>query len=109
MRAIVVSELGGPEVMVAAEREDLAAGPGEILVRVAAAGVNFIDIYQRSGIGAYTQRTPYTPGGEGAGTVLGRHHPDRRLARDARRAARAAARNRAAARPERIPARSGGR
>src|SRR6516165_3675414 len=52
MRAIVVSELGGPEV------------------RVAAAGVNFIDIYQRSGIGAYTQRTPYTPGGEGAGTVL---------------------------------------
>ena len=70
MRAIVVSELGGPEVMVAAEREDLAAGPGEILVRVAAAGVNFIDIYQRSGIGAYTQRTPYTPGGEGAGTVL---------------------------------------
>jgi len=70
MRAIVVSELGGPEVMVAAEREDLVAGPGEILVRVAAAGVNFIDIYQRSGIGAYTQRTPYTPGGEGAGTVL---------------------------------------
>jgi len=70
MRAIVVSELGGPEVMVAAEREDLVAGPGEILVRVTAAGVNFIDIYQRSGIGAYTQRTPYTPGGEGAGTVL---------------------------------------
>ena len=42
-------------------------------------------------------------------TALGRHHPDRRLAKDARRAARAAARNRAAARPERIPARSGGR
>jgi NADPH:quinone reductase len=70
MRAIVVSELGGPEVMVAAEREDPVAGPGEIVVKVAAAGVNFIDIYQRSGIGAYTQRTPYTPGGEGAGTVL---------------------------------------
>jgi NADPH2:quinone reductase len=70
MRAIVVSELGGPQVMVAAEREDLVAGPGEIAVRVAAAGVNFIDIYQRSGIGAYTQPTPYTPGGEGAGTVL---------------------------------------
>src|SRR5215470_9692549 len=70
MRAIVVSELGGPEVMVAAQREDLVAGPGELVVKVAAAGVNFIDIYQRSGIGAYTQRTPYTPGGEGAGTVL---------------------------------------
>ena len=70
MRAIMVSELGGPEVMVAAEREDLVAGPGELVVKVAAAGVNFIDIYQRSGIGAYTPRTPYTPGGEGAGTVL---------------------------------------
>ena len=42
-------------------------------------------------------------------TVLGRHHPDRRLAKDARRAARTAARNRAAPRAERIPARSGGR
>ena len=42
-------------------------------------------------------------------TVLGRHHPNRRLARNARRAARAAARNRAAPRAERIPARSGGR
>ena len=70
MRAIVVSELGGPEVLVAAEREDPVAGPGELVVKVAAAGVNFIDIYQRSGIGAYKQRTPYTPGGEGAGTVL---------------------------------------
>src|SRR5215472_16502334 len=70
MRAIVVSELGGPEVMVAAEREDLVAGPGELVVKVAAAGVNFIDIYRRSGIGAYKQRTPFTPGGEGAGTVL---------------------------------------
>jgi hypothetical protein len=42
-------------------------------------------------------------------TVLGRHHPDRRLARNARRAARAAGRNRATARVERIPVRSGGR
>jgi hypothetical protein len=42
-------------------------------------------------------------------TVLGRYHPDRRLARNARRAARAAGRNRATARVERIPARSGGR
>jgi len=70
MRAIVVSELGGPEVMVAAERDDLKAGPGQLLVRVAAAGVNFMDIYQRTGIGNYKTPTPYTPGGEGAGTVL---------------------------------------
>ena len=70
MRAIVVSELGGPEVMVAAERDDPQANPGQLVVKVAAAGVNFMDIYQRSGIGAYTARTPYTPGAEGAGTVL---------------------------------------
>jgi NADPH:quinone reductase len=70
MRAIVVSELGGPEVMAAAERDDLKAGPGQLVVRVAAAGVNFMDIYQRTGIGNYKTPTPYTPGGEGAGTVL---------------------------------------
>jgi NADPH2:quinone reductase len=70
MRAIVVSELGGPEVMVAAERDDLKAGPGQLVVRVAASGVNFMDIYQRTGIGNYKTPTPYTPGGEGAGTVL---------------------------------------
>jgi NADPH:quinone reductase len=70
MRAIVVSELGGPEVMVAGERDDLKAGPGQLVVSVAAAGVNFMDIYQRTGIGNYKTPTPYTPGGEGAGTVL---------------------------------------
>ena len=70
MRAIVVSELGGPEVMAAAERDDLKAGPGQLVVKVAAAGVNFMDIYQRTGIGNYKAPTPYTPGGEGAGTVL---------------------------------------
>ena len=70
MRAIVVSELGGPEVMVAAEGDDPKAGPGQLVVKVAAAGVNFMDIYQRTGIGNYKTPTPYTPGGEGAGTVL---------------------------------------
>jgi len=70
MRAIVVSELGGPDVMKVGESEDPHAKPGQLVVRVAAAGVNFMDIYQRSGIGAYKARTPYTPGAEGAGTVL---------------------------------------
>ena len=70
MRAIVVSELGGPEVMVIAERCDPVAKPGELVVKVAAAGVNFMDIYQRTGVGVYHTQTPYTPGGEGAGTVL---------------------------------------
>jgi NADPH2:quinone reductase len=68
MRAIVVSELGGPEVLVVGERPDPEPGHGQLAVEVAAAGVNFIDIYQRSGV--YQMPLPYTPGGEGAGTVL---------------------------------------
>jgi NADPH2:quinone reductase len=68
MRAIVVSELGGPEVMVLGERPDPVAGPGQVVVEVAAAGVNFIDIYRRSGV--YKQPVPYIPGSEGAGTVV---------------------------------------
>ena len=67
MRAIVVSELGGPEVMVIGERQDPVAGPGQVVVRAAAAGVNFIDIYRRSGV--YAQPVPYVPGSEGAGVV----------------------------------------
>jgi NADPH2:quinone reductase len=68
MRAIVVSELGGPEAMVLGERPDPVAGPGQVMVQVAAAGVNFIDIYRRSGV--YQQPVPYIPGSEGAGTVV---------------------------------------
>ena len=70
MRAIVVRELGGPEVLTIGERDDPQPKPGEIVVKVAAAGVNYMDIYQRSGIGNYKAQTPYTPGAEGAGTVL---------------------------------------
>lgn len=67
MRAIVVSANGGPEVLAAAERPDPVPGAGEVLVDVAASGVNFIDVYFRTG--AYAQPLPYTPGVEGAGTV----------------------------------------
>ena len=67
MRAIVVRELGGPEAMVLAEHSDPVPGPGQVLVQVAAAGVNFIDIYRRSGV--YPQPLPYVPGSEGAGTI----------------------------------------
>jgi len=49
MRAIVVSELGGPEAMVVTEQPDPVAGPDRFVVEVAAAGVNFIDTYRRSG------------------------------------------------------------
>ena len=51
-------------------RADPVAKPGQVVVRVAAAGVNFKDIYVRGGVGIYTTRTPYIPGDEGAGTVL---------------------------------------
>jgi len=68
MRAIVVSELGGPEVLAAGEHPDPEPGPGEIIVEAAAAGVNFIDIYRRSGV--YAQPLPSGPGHEGAGVVV---------------------------------------
>jgi NADPH2:quinone reductase len=45
-------------------------GPGEVVVRVAAAGVNFMDIYQREGLGNYRREPPFITGGEGAGTVI---------------------------------------
>ncbi|MBM7775260.1 NADPH2:quinone reductase [Actinokineospora baliensis] len=66
-QAIVVSVNGGPEVLVPTEVPARSPGAGEVLVRVAAAGVNFIDTYQRAGI--YKVPTPFTPGMEGAGTV----------------------------------------
>jgi NADPH2:quinone reductase len=44
-------------------------GPGEVVARVAAAGVNFMDIYQRTGVGNYARPTPFVLGAEGAGTV----------------------------------------
>jgi NADPH:quinone reductase len=67
MRAVVVTEHGGPEVLTVVDRDAPVPGPGEVLVDVAAAGVNFIDIYQRSGV--YPMQLPYVVGSEGAGTV----------------------------------------
>jgi len=70
MRAIVVRRTGGPEVLEAAEVPDPQPGAGQLLVDVAAAGVNFMDIYQREGRPPYSPGLPYVPGAEGAGTVL---------------------------------------
>ncbi|MEN3263617.1 quinone oxidoreductase [Pseudonocardia sp.] len=67
MRAIQISTVGGPEVLSPTELSDPEPGPGELLVDVAAAGVNFIDVYQRSG--TYAMPLPYVPGLEGAGRV----------------------------------------
>ncbi|WP_172162321.1 quinone oxidoreductase family protein [Pseudonocardia broussonetiae] len=67
MRAIQITEAGGPDVLTPTELDDPVAGPGELLVEVAAAGVNFIDTYQREGV--YPMALPYVPGMEGAGRV----------------------------------------
>jgi NADPH2:quinone reductase len=67
MHAVVAREPGGPEVLSYTEIPDPAPGPGQVLVRVAAAGVNFIDTYRRAGV--YPMEYPHVVGAEGAGTV----------------------------------------
>src|SRR5512138_1025571 len=68
MKAIRVRDCGGPEVMALQECPDPEPGEGQALVRIEAAGVNFIDIYQR--MGAYRIPVPFTPGNEAAGIVV---------------------------------------
>jgi NADPH2:quinone reductase len=67
MKAIRVARHGGPEAMRLEELPDPSPAAGEVLVRVEAAGVNFIDVYQRSG--QYKVPLPYGMGLEGAGVV----------------------------------------
>jgi NADPH2:quinone reductase len=66
-RMIEVPRTGGPEVLALADRDLAAAGAGQLRIRVAAAGVNFIDTYFRSG--AYPRPLPFALGLEGAGRV----------------------------------------
>ena len=68
MKAIRVHSLGGPDVLRYEDVSQPTPKPGEALVKVDAAGVNFIDIYQR--IGVYKLALPLTLGMEGAGTVI---------------------------------------
>ena len=65
--AIRIHQTGGPEVLKWEEVQVGEPGPGQLRIRQAAAGLNFIDVYHRSGL--YPQRAPFTPGVEGAGTV----------------------------------------
>jgi NADPH2:quinone reductase len=69
MRAVVVKEHGGPEVLQVTDMQAPQAGPDQLLVDVAAAGVNFMDTYRRQGRPSYVGDLPYVPGAEGAGTV----------------------------------------
>ena len=68
MKAIVVRQTGDASVLRLEEVDAPRAGPGEALVRVEAAGVNFIEVYQRTGL--YARPLPFTPGSEAAGEVI---------------------------------------
>ena len=67
MQAVRIHEFGGPEVLRLETLPEPAPGPGEALVRLTAAGVNFVDIYFRTG--SYKGKLPLTLGQEGAGVV----------------------------------------
>ena len=69
MRAITVAKFGDPEVLQVGDVERPVPGPGEVLVRVLAAGVGPWDAYLRQG--GWTGQLPYIPGGEFAGVVEG--------------------------------------
>jgi NADPH2:quinone reductase len=67
MKAIRIDGFGGPEVLHLADVPDPSPGPGQVVARVEAAGLNFIDVYHRTGL--YPNPLPLVPGMEGAGTV----------------------------------------
>ena len=69
MKAIRVHEFGGPEVMRLEEAADSRPAPGQVLVRINAAGVNPVDTYIRSGLYAFRPALPYIPGMDGAGVI----------------------------------------
>lgn len=67
MKAIQIHQTGGPEVLQQADLPIPEPGPGQVLIRVEATGVNFIEIYFRKGV--YKSSLPLVPGSEAAGTV----------------------------------------
>jgi NADPH2:quinone reductase len=69
MKAIVVHEFGGPEVLKLEEIPTPKPAAGQVLIRVHAAGVNPYDTYMRNGTYAIKPPLPYTPGSDAAGTV----------------------------------------
>lgn len=69
MKAIRVHEFGGPEAMRLEDVEPPKPGPGQVVLRVRAAGVNPVDTYIRSGAYVFRPPLPYTPGIEGAGEM----------------------------------------
>ena len=70
MRAVVITRSGGPEVLELQDVPEPVPGPGELLVKVEATGVNYRDVYERVGGGAYDAAPGTIAGVEGAGTVV---------------------------------------
>jgi NADPH2:quinone reductase len=68
MKAIQVNDLGGPEVLAPAEVPRPEPGTGQVLVEIAAIGINFIEVYHRTGL--YPLPRPFIPGAEAAGRVV---------------------------------------
>jgi len=69
VKAIRVKEFGGPEVLQLEEVPTPQPGPGEVLVRIHATGINPVETYIRAGTYARLPKLPYTPGNDGAGVV----------------------------------------
>jgi NADPH:quinone reductase len=76
MKAIRVHQFGDPSVMKLEESPEPAAGPGQVLVTIKAAGVNPVDTYIRAGTYAVLPALPFTPGADGAGVVEAVGPPD---------------------------------
>ncbi len=72
MKAIVVREHGGPEVLRIEELPEPAAGPGEVVVHVTHVGLNHLDVWVRRGVPGHDFHLPRVPGSDVAGTVDGR-------------------------------------
>lgn len=69
MKAIQVRAFGGPEVLELCDGPDLQPGPGQVVVRMMAAGVNPVETYIRAGAYAKLPALPWTPGADGAGVM----------------------------------------
>lgn len=68
MKAIRITKTGGPDVLEWTDVDDPTPWPDQVVVEVAAAGLNYIDTYHRTGL--YPMELPFTPGLEGAGTIV---------------------------------------
>ncbi len=69
MKAIVVREFGGPDVLKLETVQDPSPGPGQVVVRIRSVGVNPVETYVRTGTYTIKPTLPYTPGADGAGEV----------------------------------------